>query len=819
MAARVNLKMLGTDSSLTKNKQPTSLSYNQEQSAPAPSPSFQSLPNLSFKSPPTWSLTYKGVEFHGVCDPPCEPFIPISGYLSHMISNMSPSTEPTRMEDVNNLVAVGLAQLGVTPSMSLGEVEVLLNDRLARVQSGDGLFFDPPVIAPPPPPQMTSPLPVVNPAPAPAAPAPAPVLSPPQLAAPPVLDTASTIAQPMTPVSTKPAPSVPAVASPPLSDFPALMTTSATPIADRGPTLNNEPSLLWSESTFDEIDGALTCPITTDFPPLIDNRLYSQVVRPPAHATDSFLPCEPPSRPRSSESRPAFTTNEPVPLMELSVSPPPSATRRPPRTQTVQPALKTGRRKPHHIADDNTYNEARLAYARGRPTTSPLYNQGLEIHAERAFFSSFPHHVNGKWVPPASVLNVVAGTDEDLNDSTIHSVRATDCHGMYEVTAANGEVVSRLNVMFIDGHTTAQSLTDFITPHSLIAVTPYAAALMVRFRLTKGVFSKSHRRLVMGIDPVMIHLNPRGVALWDVLTQHMLEYAELYASASLRDLVTAILDPINAVTTRWVKRSLPPCVSAVCEMRNDPIPTLSHILDVEAPPIQTSSVASSLRMSELQAENAALTSQVATLEAQLEAATLSLATTRESIQREQAIHSADSLKQYLHDHVCVNCHEESFLNATVGVDAACQILTARQGAREQATDKIRQTVSSGFAETVNMLQERTAALDQRVKTLSDELGATASQLRSTLSRLSSAEGRAHELSQRNELLESKLAETRQLALYTDDHQKATITALQDTVRANLPYVPPTMAKASSPCPPYPPVRSMMPDFDPSDLLM
>ncbi|AAM93412.1 non-structural protein VP4, partial [Striped bass reovirus] len=312
---------------------------------------------------------------------------------------------------------------------------------------------------------------------------------------------------------------------------------------------------------------------------------------------------------------------------------------------------------------------------------------------------------------------------------------------------------------------------------------------------------------------------PRGVALWNVLTQHLLEYAELYASASLRDLVTALLDPMTTIANRWTKRSLPTCVSAVCEMRTDPIQTLAHILSVESPPAQTTSAASGLKMSELQAENAALSSQITTLEAQLEAATLSLATTRESIQREQAVHSADALKQYLHDHVCVNCHEEPFLNATMGVEAACQILSARQNARERAADKVRQAVSAGFAETISMLQERTQTLDQRVKTMSDELNATATQLRSALSRLSSAEGRAHELSQRNDLLESQLAETRQLSAYNDRYHRDTICTLQTTVKDSLPYTPTHYGQGQFVMPSLPPARSMMPDLDPADLLM
>ncbi|AJD09449.1 NS87 [Micropterus salmoides reovirus] len=811
MAARINLRMLSADSSLTTNKAPTSLTSTSD-SATAPSSSaFQSLPNLSFRSPPTWSLTYKGVEFHGICDAPCEPFIPISGYLSQMISNMSPITEPQRIEDVNNLVAVGLAQLGVTPSMSLGKVEALLNDRVTRVQTGAGPFFDPlPSSSSPSTPVTTSATSTASTTLVPLTDSTSPPASQPT----PSTNGPSPTAPPSISVVTSPAAAVDVSAPSPLSD--ALVSSSATQAAITA----NEPSLLWSESTLDEIDGCspvVSAPASTS---LIDDRLYSQVVQPNPALVNCFVPCEPtslPSRPPSSVA--SSIASEPPALMDLRIPTPVSTSRRPPRSSGTPPGQKNGRRKPHHIADDNTYNEARLAYARGRPTTSPLYNQGLEIHAERAFFTSFPHHINGKWVSPTSVLNVVAGADEDLSDSTIHSVRATDCRGMYEVISANGEVVSKLNVMFIDAHTTSQSLTAFVTPHPLVAITPYAAALMVQLRLTKGVFSKSHRRVVMGIDPIMIHLNPRGVALWNVLTQHLLEYAELYASASLRDLVTALMDPSTTVTNRWIKRSLPACVSAACEMRTDPIQTLSHILNVESPPVQSVSAASGLKMSELQAENAALSSQITTLEAQLEAATLALATTRESIQREQAVNSADALKQYLHDHVCVNCHEESFLNATVGVDAACQIMSARQSARERASDKVRQAVSAGFAETITMLQERTQALDQRVKSASDELNATAAQLRSTLSRLSSAEGRAHELSQRNELLESQLAETRQLSAYHDQHHRATITSLQTTVKENIPYVPTHYGQGQFTMPSLPPVRSMMPDVDSADLLM
>ncbi|ADZ31979.1 NS88 [Scophthalmus maximus reovirus] len=817
MAARINLRMLSADSSLTTNKPSTPSHPPSDNPSTSAAAGFQSLPNLSFRSPPTWSLTYKGVAFHGVCDPPCEPFIPIAGYLSQMISHMTPSSEPHRIEDVNNLVAVGLSQLGVTPSMSLGEVEVLLNDRVARVHDGSGPFFDP---VPAPVPAPLSPVPAATVSPPPPAPpaslAPAVTSLNPALAAAPTLKPSSvptgtqTLLMPLqlTAATSTATPT----ASPTVTD--ALSTTRA----DCGPTSVNEPSTLWSESALDEFDGPAHCSLATN-PPLIDGRLYSQVVQPPVKPVDQFIVCDSRRVSIGSTSKASSVASETPALMELNVTPASTGPRRPPRPAPGPFPPRTGRRRAHHIADDNTYNEARLAYARGRPTTSPLYNQGLEIHSERAFFSSFPHHINGKWVAPTSVLNVVAGADEDLNDSTIHSVRATDCSGMYEVTATNGEVISRLNVMFIDSDTTSQALTHFITPHSLIAITPYAAALMVQFRLTKGVFSKSHRRMVMGIDPVMIHLNSRGVALWNVLTQHLLEYAELYASASLRDLVTALLDPVNVTTMRWMKRTLPNCVAAVCEMRTDPIPTLSHILNVETPTTPVSSAASSLKLSELQAENTALTSQISTLEAQLEAATLSLATTRESIQREQAVHSADSLKQYLHDHVCVNCHEEPFLNATVGVEAAGQILSARQNARERAADKVRQAVSAGFAETVTMLQERNLSLDQRVKATVDELNATATQLRSALSRLSSAEGRSHDLVQRNELLESQLVEARQLSSYQDSHQKETITALQTTIRDSLPYTPVHYGQGQFTMPSLPPVRSMMPDFDPSDLLM
>ncbi|YP_398632.1 putative non-structural protein [Chum salmon reovirus CS] len=390
---------------------------------------------------------------------------------------------------------------------------------------------------------------------------------------------------------------------------------------------------------------------------------------------------------------------------------------------------------------------------------------------------------------------------------------------MYEMTANNGEVVSKLNVMFIDATTTLASLTSFITSHPLVFVNPLAAALMVQLRLTKGVFSKSHRRMVMGIDPIMIHLDPRGVAFGTFLTQHLLQST----LRCMHPLASVILfrpycDPSTTVANRWTKRSLPSCVSAACEMRTDPVPTLSHILNVENPPVHFTSAASGLRVSELEAENTALTAQISTLESQLEAATLALATTRESIQREQAVHSADSLRQYLHDHVCVNCHEEPFLNATVGIEAAGQILSARQSARERAADKIRQAVSAGFADTVTTLQDRTRSLDARVKATADELNATASQLRTTLSRLSAAEGRVHDLCQRNDLLETQLAETRQLASYTDRHQQQTITVLQDTVRDNIPYIPSHYGQGQFVMPTLPPVKSLMPDLDPADLL-
>ncbi|BCG62300.1 NS1 [Hirame aquareovirus] len=413
-------------------------------------------------------------------------------------------------------------------------------------------------------------------------------------------------------------------------------------------------------------------------------------------------------------------------LVERAIPPPPLLPRviptSPPPIPSSLPchAVQQRRaqpRKPHHVTDDNSYSESKLAYARGVPQASPLYGSTAENEIELAFKTSFPASHEGVWRPPQRPIPVIMDAEEDPSLLTLHHVREGQRSNRLEVMSANGTLISVLNVLYLTSEVTNNDIHQFMAPHPLVAITPLAAVRMVHARITDGVFSKSIRRIVMGIDPVMIALEPSGVELFNVLTQHRLPHAETHATMSLRSLIPRINSGFYRHLHAWLKASLPTTASASYDSSAIMIQTLTEVLRSDGPVLHslrgtvTSDVVDS---SHLVAEVQSLRHKVYSLEGQLDLAGAADDLRRSNVTCAKMSDLNESMSSYLHDHVCINTHEQTKLTAMVGPAAAISIQSLRESAKQVAKDalitKATSTLATQLTEANSLLLEREAKI-------------------------------------------------------------------------------------------------------------
>ncbi|QBX90055.1 nonstructural protein [Atlantic halibut reovirus] len=733
---------------------------------PPPMASTSELAPLSITTPrqignAPWSIDYKGTVFTGVCTPLIEPFTALSGYLAVMLNNMTPSSVPSRIEDVNNLVAIGLEQLNVTPDLNVGEVENILAAAAARP------FKDLPYF-PSPPPDADTPSTTMEEI---------------------VVELASEIplhltVVPLVPAAPAPVP-IPIVSMPPvpagISDEPIDLSLSFLPPMVTGDwadepihhdltRCNSVASNTSAPSTSDQIDGH-AWPTPSEAAHIKIDKYVS---------TSSYPQTFPTPNP------------PPLPLMSLSTQsnprprPPTPGYESGPRNPPQRPPMPRGhRREVTHITDDNTYGEARLAYARGAPTTSPLYGRGSELRAERAFASSFPSSRAGVWQSPTGVLPVIAYANEELSLLTVHTIVKTSTPMHFNLIAASGDVVSTIHVLAITPETDLEIITAFISTHALFSITPLAAGVMVRAKLTDGIFSRSTRRIVMGIDPIMIHMDRTGVELWNILTQHRLNWAHIHASATLRDLISFLMSPWYAARLRWYKTMLPSNIVAACEAHTDPSATMLHLLNSDSRP-GTVDPLPAVDLLELSNENKALSNHLTNLENQLQHANMLLEEIRQDNRCDEVQAGRALLKEYLSQHTCINTKELPYLKSHLGVDEAAIVQSARLSTCEIARESIQTKAVAGSMETIATLQSRCDVLRSKGLEQETELKDMALNIRANTMRAVDSEKRYQLAANERDVLASQLAETIAMHKLKSQHDSATVATLQTTIKQNLP---------------------------------
>ncbi|AQU42730.1 NS1 [Fall chinook aquareovirus] len=471
-----------------------------------------------------------------------------------------------------------------------------------------------------------------------------------------------------------------------------------------------------------------------------------------------------------------------------------------------------------HITDDNTYGESRLAYARGNPATSPLYKDGTEIKMERAFFASFPTCVKGVWKAPTQFLPVIASQIEDLSLLTVHSLRSTATSNHFDVVSSSGECVAKLAILFINPGTELNAIHGFMASHPIISITPAAAAVMVRARLTDGVFSKSIRRIVMGIDPIMISMEQSGVGLWNVLTQHRLNFAETHASASLRHFVSHIERPLYAAQLGWMKMSLPTNVSAACEMGNDVTLTLTHLLNAAEPARSSTPDPTMAHVKELEVENGGLRKQLSVVQSQLEFSNAALDESNAINECNRRADNRDEMVAYLSSHVCMNTQECEFLTSRLGSQVASPIQAKRAENKSIAVGALTDKLTQASASTINHLQSRLSESQTKNDNYAANVEQLSAHLRQTTSKAMDLERDFAQLQAAHDLISEECISLRQVVERHDVHNAATVSRLQNTLRDGLPLTPLTYGQGQFALPPRFDTHDTMSPIDPATLL-
>nr|QVL22687.1 NS79 [Grass carp reovirus] len=459
----------------------------------------------------------------------------------------------------------------------------------------------------------------------------------------------------------------------------------------------------WSDSTpgplLDSLDyGLPLSPSCEAAPPVLEPLRHSPL--PPLHpdpaVSHSLVPMDVPDSVLVPPS-PTPATGAVIPsLLSLTLSTPPrsrASTASSSSTPAV-PRLSAAAtpRRPTHIADDETYNRSRAAYAMGVPALSPMYCTGKERHFEQTFYSAYPHAANGVWTAYQHSIILIAAPTEDISLLTLHHVeREQSATEAYHLRALDGTNVARVAVCRLDPSMTCRDVHAMMAGHNVVSISGLAAAFMIRHRLTDGVFSKAFRRIVMGIDPVMMRHDPVPLHLFAILTDHRLDHAATHAVMSMRIALMQVESASYQATKTWLRGHLPVTIfaSATTDSSSDSI----HATILEADKgMRTADTPGSSNLRELEASNAALQRQVIDMDVQVNALLRTISDLKSYTNHQQAS-QGQTIQQYLHSHVCVNTKELAVLQSVMGEHAANAIQAVRVHANDTAKAALSEKVS------------------------------------------------------------------------------------------------------------------------------
>nr|WEM32044.1 non-structural protein NS1 [Grass carp reovirus] len=420
-----------------------------------------------------------------------------------------------------------------------------------------------------------------------------------------------------------------------------------------------------------------------------------------------------PSTPRTSTATASIPS-----LMSLPIASPPRS-----RSSTLSSSVSTSTprlpgavvpRRPSHIADDETYNRSRAAYAMGVPAMSPMYCTGKERHFEQTFYSAYPHAANGVWTAYQHSIILIAAPTEDISLLTLHNVeREQSATEAYHLRALDGATVARVAVFRLAPTMTCHDVHAMMAGHNVVSISGLAAAFMIRHKLTDGVFSKSFRRIVMGIDPVMMRHDPVPLHLFAILTDHRLDHAATHAVMSMRLALMQIESASYQATKAWLRGHLPVTIfaSATTDSSSDSI----HATILEADKgMRVADTPGSSTLRELEASNTALQRQVIDMDVQINALLRTISDLKSYTNHQQASHGY-SIQQYLHSHTCVNTQELPLIQSVMGDQAANAIqamrMHANEAARSALTDKVTAPLTAQLSDTMAHLHEARARND------------------------------------------------------------------------------------------------------------